>query len=304
MYCAAQVRKQAPYDYIAGLYKTEKTNLPMPMMNIINGGEHADNNLDIQEFMIVPTSAKTLADAVRMGSEVFHVLKKVLKEGGYNTAVGDEGGFAPSLGSNVEALELIMTSIERAGYKAGVDFHLTLDVAASEFYCPETKKYTLAGDDKVLSSKQMIEYYADLVKRFPISSIEDGLDQNDWNGYVKLTEALGKKIQIVGDDFFCTNPKRLSKGIKRGACNSILIKLNQIGTLTETLKCIKTAHDAGYTTVISHRSGETEDTTISDLAVGVGAGQIKTGSLSRTDRTAKYNRLIVIEQESKISLAK
>jgi len=301
MYAAAQAKKMAPYQYIATLYKNESDTavLPRPMMNIINGGEHADNNLDIQEFMIIPTSAKTLADSVRMGSEIFHVLKKILKERGLNTAVGDEGGFAPSLGSNQEALELIMEAIEKAGYKPGVDIHLALDVAASEFYNPETKKYHLAGDGVYLKSAQMIEYYADLCKKFPIISIEDGLDQNDWNGYVKLTEALGKKVQIVGDDFFCTNPKRLNKGIKRGACNSILVKLNQIGSLTETLKCIKMAHDAGYTTVISHRSGETEDTTIADLSVGVGAGQIKPGSLCRTDRTAKYNRLIVIEAQSK-----
>ena len=300
MYCAAKVRKVAPHQYIANLYgKADPTAImPMPMMNIINGGEHADNNLDIQEFMIVPTSAKSLAEAVRMGSEIFQTLKKLLKEAGHNTAVGDEGGFAPSLCSNVRALEFIMNAIEQTGYKPGEDIHLTLDVAASEFYDPKTKKYNLVGDELQLKTDGMIEYYVDLVKRFPIVSIEDGLDQNDWNGYVKLTEALGKKIQIVGDDFFCTNPKRLTKGIKKGACNAILIKLNQIGTLTETIKCIQTAHAAGYKTVISHRSGESEDTTIADLAVGTGAGQIKTGSLSRTDRTAKYNRLIVIESDS------
>jgi len=295
MYAGARAKGLPPYTYMAQLAGYPGKKLPIPMMNIINGGEHADNNLDIQEFMIVPKSAKSLADAVRMGSEVFHSLKSVLKEKKLSIAVGDEGGFAPNLPSNREGLAVIMTAIERAGYKPGKDFTLTLDVAASEFYCTESQKYTMEG--KELTTAQLIDYYEGLCKEFPISSIEDGLDQNDWDGYVALTKRLGKNVQIVGDDFFCTNVTRLGQGISIGACNSILIKLNQIGSLTETLQCIKMAHDAGYTTVISHRSGETEDTTISDLAVAVDAGQIKTGSLCRTDRVAKYNRLIMIEKE-------
>ena len=295
MYAAAQARKTSPYKYMAEMAKTPTMSYPMPMMNIINGGAHADNNLDCQEFMILPVSAKTVTDAIRMGSEVFHSLKKVLNAKGLNTAVGDEGGFAPNLGSNAEGLAVIVQAIEEAGYKPGVDFKFTLDVAASEFYDAEKKRYNFDG--KALKSIQLIEYYEELCKQYPIASIEDALDQNDWRGYVELTKRLGSKVQIVGDDFFCTNVKRLKKGIKMGACNAILIKLNQIGSLTETLACIKTAHDAGYNCIISHRSGETEDTTIADLAVAVGAKQIKTGSLSRTDRTAKYNRLIKIEKE-------
>ncbi|MCL2756140.1 MAG: phosphopyruvate hydratase [Firmicutes bacterium] len=295
MYAAAQARKQAPYEYMGKLFGTEKMTYPMPMMNIINGGEHADNNLDIQEFMVLPVSATTVTDAIRMGSEVFHSLKKVLQEKGLNTAVGDEGGFAPNLGSNREGLEVIVEAVEKAGYKVGEDFKFTLDVAASEFYNPERRRYNFEG--KELTSRQMIDYYEGLCKDFPIASIEDALDQNDWKGYVELTTRLGKRVQIVGDDFFCTNTKRLKKGIRMGACNAILVKLNQIGSLTETLACIKMAHDAGYATIISHRSGETEDTTISDLAVAVAAKQIKTGSLSRTDRTAKYNRLMRIEKD-------
>ncbi|MCL2570725.1 MAG: phosphopyruvate hydratase [Firmicutes bacterium] len=308
MYAAAQVKGKPPYKYLKCLAlgsqcsvcemdSTVGKGLPLPMMNIINGGEHADNNLDIQEFMISPIGAKTCTDAIRMGSEVFHTLRSILKSRGLNTNVGDEGGFAPNLGSNREGLELCVEAIEKSGYKAGKDFKLTLDVAASEFYHAETQKYHMDG--KELTTIQLIEYYEELCRDFPISSIEDGLDQNDWDGYVEMTKRLGKKIQIVGDDFFCTNMKRLSQGIKLGACNAILIKLNQIGSLTETLDCIKMAHDAGYKTVISHRSGESEDTTISDLAVAVMAGQIKTGSMSRTDRTAKYNRLIKIEKELK-----
>ena len=299
-YAAAQLKGQEYYEYLADIYGTKINNklgtgLPIPMMNIINGGAHADNNVDIQEFMIYPISAKTCTDAIRMGAEVFASLKSILKSRGLSTSVGDEGGFAPNLGANSEGLCLCVEAIEKAGYKPGKDFMLTLDVAASEFYDVKTKKYAIDG--KQLTNDQIIDYYEELVNKFPIFSIEDGLDQDDWNGYVKLTKRLGSRIQIVGDDFFCTNTKRLGKGIKVGACNAILIKLNQIGSLTETLKCIKMAHDAGYKTVISHRSGETEDTTISDLAAATNAGQIKTGSLSRTDRTAKYNRLIVIERQ-------
>jgi len=290
MYAGAKVKGISPHKQMGG-----GVRLPVPMMNIINGGAHGDNNLDIQEFMIMPVGAKTCSDAIRMGAEVFHALKSILKEKKLNTNVGDEGGFAPNLKSNREGLELCVAAIERAGYKSGKDFKLALDVAASEFYSTESQKYNFEGGE--LTTEQMVEYYVELCNDFPIISIEDGLDQNDWDGYVLLTKKLGKHIQVVGDDFFCTNPKRLAKGISVGACNSILIKLNQIGSLSETLEVIKIAHDAGYTTVISHRSGETEDTTIADLAVAVNAGQIKTGSLSRTDRTAKYNRLMMIEKE-------
>lgn len=297
-YAAADVKKIAPFEYIASLYNgnARGTVLPCPMMNVINGGAHADNNLDIQEFMIMPVGAQTVAEAVRMGSEIFHTLKKVLKGSGLNTAVGDEGGFAPNLGSNREGLEILMTAIKNAGYKPGRDVMLALDVAASELFNSETRKYDLRGEGRSLSAADMIEYYAGLVKDFPIISIEDGLDQNDFDGYADFTRRLGRKVQIVGDDFFCTNTKRLARGIGCKACNSILIKLNQIGSLTETLACIRMAHQGGYSTVISHRSGESEDTTIADLAVAVNAGQIKTGSLSRTDRIAKYNRLIMIEK--------
>ncbi|KAI4454066.1 enolase [Holotrichia oblita] len=306
-YAGAAAKGKPYYEYLGSLYgkganpcptcKGDACLLPCPMMNIINGGAHADNNLDIQEFMVMPVGAKTVREAIRMGAEVFHSLKKVLKEKGLNTAVGDEGGFAPSLKNNREGLAVIMTAIEKAGYKPGKDFKLALDVAASEFYQPEKKTYFLSGENKTMTAAQMIDYYEGLVNEFPIISIEDGLDQNDWEGYAEFTKRLGNKIQIVGDDFFVTNTTRLSRGIKEKTCNSILIKLNQIGSLTETLQCIKMAHDAKYTTVISHRSGESEDTTIADLAVAVNAGQIKTGSLSRTDRVAKYNRLIMIEQQ-------
>jgi len=263
------------------------------MMNIINGGAHADNNLDCQEFMIVPMGAKTVAEAIRMGAEVFHNLKKVLKDKGLNTNVGDEGGFAPNLGSNKEGLECVMNAIKKAGYTPGKDIGITLDVAASEFF--KDGKYHFDG--KQLTSKQMIDIYESWVNEFPIVSIEDGLDQNDWDGYVEFTKRLGNRIQLVGDDFFVTNPERLKQGIEKNACNSVLVKVNQIGSLTETLECIKMAHDNNYTTIISHRSGETEDVSIADIAVGVNAGQIKTGSLSRTDRVAKYNRLMYIENE-------
>ncbi len=269
-----------------------KVSLPVPMMNIINGGAHADNPLDFQEFMIVPYGAASLAEAVRMGAEVFHSLKALLHKKGLNTNVGDEGGFAPDLRSHAEAIEIILEAIHQAGYKAGQDIALALDPASSEFY----KDHHYQCEGKKLSSAAMIEYYVNLVKQFPIISIEDGLAEGDWAGWKEMTTQLGSKIQIVGDDIFVTNPKIFKKGIEEKIGNSILIKLNQIGTLTETLETIRMAHHVGYTTVISHRSGETEDTTIADLAVSTHAGQIKTGSLSRTDRVAKYNRLIFIEK--------
>ncbi|MGL4915536.1 MAG: phosphopyruvate hydratase, partial [Aeromonas allosaccharophila] len=275
----------------AGVY-----SMPLPMMNIINGGEHADNNVDIQEFMIQPVGAKTLKEAVRMGAEVFHNLAKVLKSKGYNTAVGDEGGFAPNLKSNAEALEVIAEAVAAAGYKLGTDITLAMDCAASEFYDAEKKEYNLKGEGRIFTSNEFSDYLADLTTKFPIVSIEDGLDESDWDGFAYQTAELGKKIQIVGDDLFVTNTKILKRGIDNGVANSILIKFNQIGSLTETLAAIKMAKDAGYTAVISHRSGETEDATIADLAVGTAAGQIKTGSMSRSDRVAKYNQLIRIEE--------
>ncbi len=272
--------------------------LPTPMMNIINGGSHADNNVDFQEFMIMPVGASTFREALRMGAEIFHNLAKVLKSKGYNTAVGDEGGFAPNLKSNEEALSTIIEAIEKAGYKPGTDVGLAMDVASSEFYNKDKGVYVLEGEGgKELTAKELADFYNGLTAKYPIISIEDGLDENDWEGWAYLTETLGEKIQLVGDDLFVTNADILSRGIKEGVANSILIKVNQIGSLTETLKTIKMANDAGYTTVISHRSGETEDTTIADLAVALNAGQIKTGSLSRTDRIAKYNQLLRIEEE-------
>lgn len=273
------------------------TQLPVPMMNIINGGVHADNTIDFQEFMIMPTNAPNFKEALRMGAEVFHALKEVLKEKGFSTSVGDEGGFAPNLKTNSEAIEAIMEAIKKAGYTPGKDILIALDVAASEFYNKETKMYELTGEGRSLTSDELIEFYVDLVKKFPIISIEDGLDEDDWVGYQKLTKKLGSTIQIMGDDFFVTKAERLKRGIDENSCNSILIKVNQVGTVTETLETIEMAKKAGYTTVISHRSGETEDTSIADLAVAVNAGQIKTGSLSRTDRVAKYNRLLNIEKQ-------
>ena len=281
------------YQYIGGANAKE---LPLPMMNIINGGAHADNNVDIQEFMIMPAGAKNFAEALRMGAEIFHALKTVLKGKGYNTAVGDEGGFAPNLKSNEEALEVIMEAIVKAGYKPGSDVLLALDVASSELFKDGT--YTLENEPQPKkTAEQLIDFYENLVNKYPIISIEDGMAENDWDGWKKLTDRLGKRIQIVGDDLFVTNPKILKEGIDKGIANSILIKLNQIGTLTETLDAIEMAKRAGYTTVISHRSGETEDTTLADLAVAVNAGQIKTGSLCRTDRVCKYNQLLRIEDE-------
>lgn len=283
------------YTYLGGFNARQ---LPVPMMNIINGGSHADNNVDFQEFMILPVGAPSFKEAIRMGAEVFHNLKKVLQSKGYNTGVGDEGGFAPNLGSNEEALQVIMEAIEKAGYKAGSDIYLGMDVASSEFYNKETKTYVLAGEGgKSFTSKELSDFYAGLVKKYPIISIEDGLDENDWEGWAYLTQTLGKHVQLVGDDLFVTNTKRLSQGIKSNVGNSILVKVNQIGTLTETFEAIEMAKRAGYTAVISHRSGESEDTTIADIAVATNAGQIKTGSASRTDRIAKYNQLIRIEDQ-------
>jgi enolase len=283
------------YQYLGGFNARQ---LPIPMMNIINGGSHADNNVDFQEFMILPIGAPNFKEAIRMGTEIFHNLKKVLKDKGYNTSVGDEGGFAPNLGSNEEALQVIMTAIKAAGYTPGKDVFLGMDVASSEFYNKQTKQYVLAGEGgKSFSSKELAEFYAGLVKKYPIISIEDGLDENDWDGWKYLTELLGKTVQLVGDDLFVTNTERLARGIKENVGNSILIKVNQIGTLTETFEAIEMAKRAGYTVVISHRSGETEDTTIADIAVATNAGQIKTGSASRTDRIAKYNQLLRIEDQ-------
>jgi len=290
---AAQAFQMPLYRYIGGI---NASVLPVPLMNIINGGAHAANNLDIQEFMIVPMGAGTFAETIRMGVETFHQLKAVLKAQGHNVAVGDEGGFAPNLDSNEEAVRLIMIAIEKAGYKPGKDIGIALDVAASEFY--RNGKYVLKGEGKKgMSAQAMTEYYEKLIETYPILSIEDGLAEQDWLGWEIMTQRLEDKIQIVGDDIFVTNPKIFAKGISRGIANAILIKLNQIGTLSETLETVEMAREAGYETIISHRSGETEDTFIADLAVGLNAGQIKTGSASRTDRIAKYNRLLRIEEE-------
>ncbi|MCB1179059.1 MAG: phosphopyruvate hydratase [Leptospiraceae bacterium] len=288
------------YKYIGGNYAHE---LPVPMMNIINGGAHADNNVDFQEFMILPVSAKNFSEGLRMGAEVFHALKSVLKSKGYNTAVGDEGGFAPDLKSNQEGLEVIIEAIGKAGYKPKDDIMLGLDAASSEFFDKEKKSYVLGkksknpADVQLKTSVEMIDYYSKLIDEYPIITIEDGLDENDWSGWATLSEKLSKKVQLVGDDLFVTNVEKLSKGISEKIGNSILIKVNQIGSLTETLAAIEMAKRAGYTAVVSHRSGETEDTTISHIAVATNAGQIKTGSLSRTDRVAKYNELLRIEEE-------
>jgi len=272
--------------------------LPLPMMNIINGGSHADNNVDPQEFMIMPVGADTFSNAVQMGAEIFHNLKKVLSSKGYNTSVGDEGGFAPNLKSNEEAIEVILTAIEKAGYAPGDEVLIALDPASSEFYDTEKKVYEFKwSDGSVRDADEMVEYWAKWVEKYPIISIEDGMYEDDWHGWKTLTDAIGDKVQLVGDDLFVTNTERLAKGINEGIANSILVKMNQIGTLTETLDAIEMAHKNGYTSVISHRSGETEDTTIADLAVATNAGQIKTGSMSRTDRIAKYNQLLRIEEE-------
>lgn len=293
---AAATDKNIPlYEHIANLNGTSgQFTMPVPMMNIINGGEHADNNVDIQEFMIQPVSAKTFSEGLRMGAEVFHALKKVLSSKGLNTAVGDEGGFAPNLASNADALAVIKEAVNAAGYKLGTDITLAMDCAASEFYVDG--QYNMKGEGKVFTSNEFSDYLAELTEQYPIISIEDGLDESDWDGFAYQTKILGDKIQIVGDDLFVTNTKILKEGIDRGIANSILIKFNQIGSLTETLEAIKMAKDAGYTAVISHRSGETEDCTIADLAVGTAAGQIKTGSLCRSDRVSKYNQLLRIEE--------
>jgi enolase len=289
---AAAIELDMPlYRYVGGTYAHL---LPTPMMNIINGGAHADNSIDFQEFMILPVAADSAANGIRVGSEVFHALKKILSENSFNTAVGDEGGFAPNFKSADEGLEFIMRAISAAGYQPGVDVMLGLDVAATEFY--KKGKYVLEGEGKTLSSEQMIEYYEKLVAKFPIVSIEDGMSEDDWDGWIELTARLGDKIQLVGDDLFVTNTTRLKEGIERKAANAILVKVNQIGTLTETLNAVETAQKAGFGVVFSHRSGETEDSTIADLAVATNAGQIKTGSLSRSDRIAKYNQLIRIEE--------
>jgi enolase len=289
---AAQAFGLPLYRYLGGI---NARTLPIPMMNVINGGAHAANNLDIQEFMIVPFGAKSISQAIQMGAETFHALKAILKKKGLSTAVGDEGGFAPDLTSNEEALAFIIEAIQAAGYSPGKDIGLALDSAANEFY--KNGKYILKSENKTLTSEQMIEYYSDLLEKYPILSIEDGLAEQDWKSWALMTEQLDEMIQLVGDDVFVTNPKILAKGIEEGVANAILIKLNQIGTVTETLDAIEMAKQAGYTTVISHRSGETEDAFIADLAVAVNAGQIKTGSLSRTDRVAKYNQLLRIEEE-------
>jgi enolase len=293
---AAQAKKQSLYAYIAELDGGNKAyTMPVPMMNIINGGEHADNNVDIQEFMIQPVGASSFADALRYGAEVFHALKSVLHAKGLSTAVGDEGGFAPDLPSNAAAIEAILSAVEKAGFKAGKDIMLALDCASSEFY--KDKKYVLGGEGKSYNSVGFADYLAGLCQQYPILSIEDGMDESDWDGWAVLTAKLGNKVQLVGDDLFVTNTKILAEGIDKHIANSILIKFNQIGSLTETLAAINMAKQAGYTAVISHRSGETEDTTIADLAVATSTGQIKTGSLCRSDRVAKYNRLLVIEEE-------
>lgn len=290
---AAASLKMPLFQYLGGV---NAKVLPTPMMNILNGGSHADNTVDIQEFMIMPVGADSVREAIRMGAENFAALKKVLKDKNMITTVGDEGGFAPNLKTNEDAIKVILEATEKAGYKAGEDIKIAIDAASSEFYDNDKKVYSLEGEGKTMTSSELVDYYAELCEKYPIISIEDGLAEDDWEGWKELTEKLGSKVQLVGDDLFVTNTKRLKQGIEKGIANSILIKVNQIGTLTETLDAIEMAKKAGYTAVISHRSGETEDTTIADLAVATNAGQIKTGSLSRTDRIAKYNQLIRIEE--------
>ena len=294
---AAAISAKTPlYKYFNKIGKTtEKIQLPVPMMNILNGGKHAENSTDFQEFMIMPVGAKSFKEALRMGAEIFHALKKILHDRGLSTTVGDEGGFAPSLSSNEAAVQIILEAITKAGYEAGKDIMLALDVAATELY--KDGKYHLTRENRVLSSEEMVAFYADWCAKYPIASIEDGLAEDDWAGYKLMTDKLGKSVQIVGDDLFVTNITRLQRGIEQGVGNSILIKLNQIGTVSETIDSVNMAHKAGYTSIISHRSGETEDVTIADFVVGMGTGQIKTGSLSRTDRIAKYNQLLRLEEE-------
>ena len=288
---AADFTTMPLYRYVGG---TSARTLPVPMMNIINGGEHADNPIDIQEFMIMPVSAENIREAIRVGAEVFHVLKKELSAAGHNTGIGDEGGFAPNLSSARDALDFILKAIEKAGYKPGEEVYLALDCAATEYF--KDGKYDMKGEGKVLTSEENVAYLAGLVADYPIISIEDGMSEDDWDGWAALTAELGSKVQLVGDDLFVTNPKRLAEGIEKGSANSMLVKVNQIGTLTETLRAVEMAHRAGFTNVMSHRSGETEDATIADLAVATNCGQIKTGSLSRSDRLAKYNQLIRIDE--------
>ncbi|HNS18460.1 MAG TPA: phosphopyruvate hydratase [Bacteroidales bacterium] len=293
-HAAAQESQQYLFRYIGGV---NASLLPIPMMNILNGGSHADNSIDFQEFMIMPVGASTFTDAIRMGAEVFHNLKSVLKSQNYSTNVGDEGGFAPNLKSNEEAIKVILQAIEKAGYKAGKDVYIALDPAASEYFIPDENVYHLKkSTGEKLTPAQMVDYWKGWADKYPIISIEDGMAEDDWDGWKLMTDVMGKKIQLVGDDLFVTNVERLSQGIKNGVANSILIKLNQIGTLTETINCVEMAHKSGFTTIISHRSGETEDTTIADLAVALNTGMIKTGSASRSDRIAKYNQLIRIEE--------
>jgi len=289
---AAAEADEPLYLFLGG---TAETTLPVPMMNVLNGGAHADNKVDFQEFMVVPAGAPTFTDGLRMGVEIFHTLKGVLKSRSLGTTVGDEGGFAPDLGSNEEALEILMMGIEAAGYEAGREAFIALDPATSELY--ENGAYVLEHEGRTLSGEELTDYWAGVCDRYPVVSIEDGMDEEDWDGWARITERLGDRVQLVGDDLFVTNAERLSRGIEAGVGNSVLVKLNQIGTLTETLETIAIARDAGYTTVISHRSGETEDTTIADIAVATGAGQIKTGAPSRSDRVAKYNRLLRISEE-------
>ncbi|QCX34660.1 phosphopyruvate hydratase [Caloramator sp. E03] len=291
---SAKYLKLPLYRYLGGV---KARVLPVPMMNILNGGKHADNNVDIQEFMIMPVGAERFSEALRMCSEVYHTLKGVLHSKGYNTSIGDEGGFAPNLSSNEEAIKVILEAVEKAGYKIGEDIAIAIDAAASEFYNKKDNKYHLEGEGKVLTPSEMIDYYEDIIKKYPIISLEDGLAEDDWDGWKELTNRLGNKVQLVGDDLFVTNTKRLSKGIEMAVANSILIKLNQIGTLTETIEAIEMAQRAGYTAIVSHRSGETEDTTIADFVVAMNTGQIKTGAPARTDRVAKYNQLLRIEEE-------
>jgi enolase len=291
---AANSLELSLYQYLGGV---GACTLPVPMMNVINGGAHADNNLDIQEFMIVPRGAGSFRDALRMGAETFHALRKVLQERGLSTGVGDEGGFAPNLSTNAEAIDLILDAVQKAGYVPGEDIFIALDAAASGFFAKESGKYNLASESRELTARELVAYYADLVKRYPIISIEDGMDENDWDGWKLLTDDLGQKCQIVGDDVFVTNTSRLAMGIEKGIANAILIKLNQIGTISETLETMLMATRAGYRNIVSHRSGETEDSTIADLAVATNCGQIKTGSLCRSERIAKYNQLLRIEEE-------
>lgn len=294
-HASAKSKKMPLYKYFKTIGKSKEMMLPVPMMNILNGGKHAANSTDLQEFMIMPIGAPSFKEALRYGTEVFHALKKILKEKGLNTSVGDEGGYAPSLPTNASAVEIIIEAIEKAGYKPGKHIAIAIDCAASEIY--KDGKYHLETEKRSLTSEEMVEFYAEWIKKYPIISIEDGLAEDDWEGYKLMTQKLGKKIQIVGDDLFVTNISRLEKGIQEKACNSILIKLNQIGTVTETINAINMAKKAGYTSVVSHRSGETEDTTISDFVVGMGTGQIKTGSLCRSERICKYNQLLRIEEE-------